>query len=158
VIRRSLIHRSNYLLISPGPSYKRGPPKGYIHAIEQRWHQVESLLGAILQCPDARVQEFVGDLKQDGLAREIIDRVDMGPYVSPAFRSSMLDSPCASLRVLQGGEANLLVLQKKISLLLSFEVMAQTIVIPPVLADNPECPEKLFRQLKAGRLVISTMI
>lgn len=65
-----------------GPSYKRGPPKGYIHAIEQRWHQVESLLGAILQCPDARVQEFVNDLKQDELAREIIDRVDMGPYVS----------------------------------------------------------------------------
>ncbi|KAF5352426.1 hypothetical protein D9756_005920 [Leucocoprinus leucothites] len=70
-----------------GPSYKRGPPKGYIHAIEQRWHQVESLLGAILQCPDARVQEFVNDLKQDDLAREIIDRVDLGPY-GPAGRRS----------------------------------------------------------------------
>ena len=67
---------------SPGPSYKRGPPKGYIHAIEQHWRQVESLLGAILQCQDTRVQEFVNDLKQDDLAREIIDRVDMGPYVS----------------------------------------------------------------------------
>ncbi|EKM84077.1 hypothetical protein AGABI1DRAFT_117526 [Agaricus bisporus var. burnettii JB137-S8] len=69
------------------PSYKRGPPKGYIHAIEQRWHQVESLLGAILQCPDARVQAFVNDLKQDDLASEIIDRVDMGPY-GPAGRRS----------------------------------------------------------------------
>jgi len=65
-----------------GPSYKRGPPKGYIHAIEQRWHQVESLLGAILQCPDPRVQRLVSELRQDDLARDIINRVDMGPYVS----------------------------------------------------------------------------
>lgn len=70
-----------------GPSYKRGPPKGYIHAIEQHWRQVESLLGAILQCQDTRVQEFVNDLKQDDLAREIIDRVDMGPY-GPAGRQT----------------------------------------------------------------------
>jgi hypothetical protein len=72
------------LLISErylGPSYKRGPPKGYIHAIEQRWHQVEALIGAILQCPDERVQILVSDLKQDDLAREILARVDSGPYV-----------------------------------------------------------------------------
>ncbi|KAF5385325.1 hypothetical protein D9615_001196 [Tricholomella constricta] len=60
--------------------YKRGPPKGYIHAIEQRWHQVESLLGAIIQCPDPRVQGIVSNLRQDDLAREIIRRVDNGPY------------------------------------------------------------------------------
>ncbi|KAF8899084.1 fungal-specific transcription factor domain-containing protein [Infundibulicybe gibba] len=65
---------------SRGPSYKRGPPKGYIHAIEQRWHQVEALLGAIIQCPDPRVQTIVSTLQQDNLAREIINRVDMGPY------------------------------------------------------------------------------
>jgi hypothetical protein len=64
-----------------GPSYKRGPPKGYIHAIEQRWHQVESLLGAIIQCPDPTVQSLVSALSQDELAREIIRRVDNGPYV-----------------------------------------------------------------------------
>ncbi|KAJ6621140.1 fungal-specific transcription factor domain-containing protein [Mycena sp. CBHHK59/15] len=63
-----------------GPSYKRGPPKGYIHAIESRWHQVESLLGAILQCPDFRVQSIVSDLRTDELAREILERVDAGPY------------------------------------------------------------------------------
>lgn len=64
-----------------GPSYKRGPPKGYIHAIEQRWHQVEALLGAILQCPDSKVQSVVSELRQDDLAREILGRVDSGPYV-----------------------------------------------------------------------------
>ncbi|KAJ7109940.1 fungal-specific transcription factor domain-containing protein [Mycena epipterygia] len=63
-----------------GPSYKRGPPKGYIHAIESRWHQVESLLGAILQCPDPRVQSVISDLRTDELAREILGRVDAGPY------------------------------------------------------------------------------
>lgn len=63
-----------------GPSYKRGPPKGYIHAIEQRWHQVESLLGALIQCRDPKVQDLVQTMRQDELAREIIDRVDMGPY------------------------------------------------------------------------------
>ncbi|KAJ7751211.1 fungal-specific transcription factor domain-containing protein [Mycena maculata] len=72
-----------------GPSYKRGPPKGYIHAIESRWHQVESLLGAILQCPDSRVQSIVSDLKTDELAREILGRVDAGPY-GPSGR---LDQP-----------------------------------------------------------------
>ncbi|KAG6919020.1 hypothetical protein DXG01_009730 [Tephrocybe rancida] len=74
-----------------GPSYKRGPPKGYIHAIEQRWHQVESLLGAIIQCPDPRVQGLVSDLRQDDLAREIIRRVDNGPY-GPSGRRSQPDA------------------------------------------------------------------
>jgi hypothetical protein len=63
-----------------GPSYKRGPPKGYIRAIEQRWHQVEALLGAIIQCPDPQVQNIIGVLREDHLSREIIDRVDNGPY------------------------------------------------------------------------------
>ncbi|KAG6873206.1 hypothetical protein C0995_001560 [Termitomyces sp. Mi166 len=49
--------------------------------------QVESLLGAIIQCPDPRVQDLVSDLKQDDLAREIIRRVDNGPY-GPSGRRS----------------------------------------------------------------------
>ncbi|KAG9222442.1 hypothetical protein CCMSSC00406_0002777 [Pleurotus cornucopiae] len=63
-----------------GPSYKRGPPKGYIHAIEQRWHQVECLIGALLQCNDPRVQSVIQDLRRDNLASAILDRVDTGPY------------------------------------------------------------------------------
>lgn len=31
-----------------GPSRKRGPPKGYIDAIEARLHQTEALLGILL--------------------------------------------------------------------------------------------------------------
>ncbi|TFK30943.1 hypothetical protein FA15DRAFT_630298 [Coprinopsis marcescibilis] len=75
-----------------GPSYKRGPPKGYIHAIEQRWHQVESLLGALLQCPDPRVQGVISDLQQDDLAREILERVEMGPYGPSGRRTQSVES------------------------------------------------------------------
>jgi hypothetical protein len=64
-----------------GPSFKRGPPKGYIHAIEQRWHQVESVLGAILSSTDPYVQALINNLRKDDLARDIIDRVDSGPFV-----------------------------------------------------------------------------
>lgn len=63
-----------------GPSYKRGPPKGYIQAIEQRWHQVEALLGAVIASPDSRVQELLTVIREDDFAREILDRVDTGPF------------------------------------------------------------------------------
>ncbi|KAI0036598.1 fungal-specific transcription factor domain-containing protein, partial [Vararia minispora EC-137] len=63
-----------------GPSFKRGPPKGYIHAIEQRWHQVESVLGAILASPDPQVAQLINNLKRDDLARDILNRVDVGPF------------------------------------------------------------------------------
>jgi hypothetical protein len=65
-----------------GPSFKRGPPKGYIHAIEQRWHQVESVLGAILSSKDPHVQALINNLRKDKLARDILSRVDSGPFVS----------------------------------------------------------------------------
>ncbi|KAG9314135.1 hypothetical protein JVU11DRAFT_4920 [Chiua virens] len=70
-----------------GPSYKRGPPKGYIQAIEQRWHQVESLLGSLLACQDRRVQDLLADIRQDELARDILNRVDTGPF-GPSGRLS----------------------------------------------------------------------
>ena len=49
-----LLHRDLLCLLeSPectflGPSRKRGPPKGYIDAIEARLHQTEAVLGIIL--------------------------------------------------------------------------------------------------------------
>jgi hypothetical protein len=70
-----------------GPSFKRGPPKGYIHSIEQRWHQVESVLGAILSSKDPQVQTLINNLRKDKLARDILARVDSGPFVSTSCYS-----------------------------------------------------------------------
>ncbi|KAJ7594197.1 fungal-specific transcription factor domain-containing protein [Mycena floridula] len=63
-----------------GPSRKRGPPKGYIDAIEARLHQTEALLGIMLSSNDQRAQTLLRDLAQDPLAKDIIDRVDNSPY------------------------------------------------------------------------------
>lgn len=70
------------LQLCSGPSFKRGPPKGYIHAIEQRWHQVECILATIIASQRAR--DVVTELRNDPMARAILDRVDAGPYVSRA--------------------------------------------------------------------------
>lgn len=70
------------IVLRIGPSFKRGPPKGYIHAIEQRWHQVESVLGAILSSKDPHVNALINNLRRDELARDILTRVDSGPFVS----------------------------------------------------------------------------
>ncbi|TFY65249.1 hypothetical protein EVG20_g5664 [Dentipellis fragilis] len=79
-----------------GPSHKRGPPKGYIHAIERRLHQVEALMGTIVGSADPRAKSLLRDLSQDPLARQIIHRVDHGPFgpkgrVSHPFGSTKED-------------------------------------------------------------------
>ncbi|KAL6306894.1 fungal-specific transcription factor domain-containing protein [Sparassis latifolia] len=64
-----------------GPSRKRGPPKGYIDAIEARLHQTEALIGILLGSKDSRARTVLEDLStEDPLAKEIIDRVDNSPY------------------------------------------------------------------------------
>lgn len=63
-----------------GPSRKRGPPKGYIDAIEARLHQTEALVGIMLSSRDSRAQSLLRDIAQDPLAKEIITRVDNSPY------------------------------------------------------------------------------
>jgi len=63
-----------------GPSHKRGPPKGYILAIERRLHQVEALLGTIIASDDPRARGLLADLSKDQLAGQIIRRVDTGPF------------------------------------------------------------------------------
>ncbi|KAI0800103.1 fungal-specific transcription factor domain-containing protein [Fomes fomentarius] len=63
-----------------GPSRKRGPPKGYIDAIEARLHQTEALLGILLNSKDSRAKTVLEDLAEDPLAKEIITRVDNSPY------------------------------------------------------------------------------
>jgi hypothetical protein len=47
-----------------GPSRKRGPPKGYIDAIEARLHQTEALVGIILAANDSRARSLLDDISQ----------------------------------------------------------------------------------------------
>ena len=70
-----------------GPSYKRGPPKGYINAIEQRMQHFEALLGVMMQTSDPRALGLIAELRQDELARSILNRVDAGRFVRRSFFS-----------------------------------------------------------------------
>ncbi|KAG1752093.1 fungal-specific transcription factor domain-containing protein [Suillus lakei] len=80
-----------------GPSRKRGPPKGYIDAIEARLHQTEALLGVLLAVEAEHgerhgeadkppsggataLEDVLYTLRQDTLAREILNRVDSSSY------------------------------------------------------------------------------
>ncbi|KAL7282688.1 hypothetical protein ACG7TL_004162 [Trametes sanguinea] len=62
------------------PSHKRGPPKGYILALERRLHQVEALLGTIIGSDDPRARSLIQDLSRDRLANHIINKVHVGPF------------------------------------------------------------------------------
>ncbi|KAI0697737.1 fungal-specific transcription factor domain-containing protein [Cerioporus squamosus] len=62
------------------PSFRRGPPKGYIQALEHRLHQVESVLAGIMSSADPRAQSIIEELRQDELAAYILDSVDAGPF------------------------------------------------------------------------------
>ncbi|KAI0644458.1 fungal-specific transcription factor domain-containing protein [Trametes meyenii] len=62
------------------PSFRRGPPKGYIQALEHRLHQVESVLAAIMSSQDVRSRSIVDELGKDELASYILDTVDAGPF------------------------------------------------------------------------------
>ncbi|GAA5936055.1 uncharacterized protein JCM15063_002694 [Sporobolomyces koalae] len=53
---------------------KRGPPKGYIEAIESRLHRMEALLGGILQNDDPRAQALLGELIGDEDSRDMLAR------------------------------------------------------------------------------------
>ncbi|KAI0832814.1 hypothetical protein BC628DRAFT_1348418 [Trametes gibbosa] len=68
------------------PTHKRGPPKGYILALERRLHQVEALLGTIISSDDPRARSLVQDLSRDRLASHIINKVHVGPF-GPAGRA-----------------------------------------------------------------------
>lgn len=85
-----------FYVLCLGPSYKRGPPKGYIHAIEQRWHQVESVLGAILASPSPEVKNLIQNLRKDNLANDILTRVDVGPFVRPSLSFCLSIKPAAN--------------------------------------------------------------
>ncbi|KAF8964723.1 fungal-specific transcription factor domain-containing protein, partial [Flammula alnicola] len=91
-----------------GPSRKRGPPKGYIDAIEARLHQTEALLGIMLATSDARAQSLLRDIGKDPLAKEIITRVDNSPYgVKGRKREDIALSVGGKLRSAQSSETSL---------------------------------------------------
>jgi hypothetical protein len=59
---RSLSNTLHLACTFLGPSRKRGPPKGYIDAIEARLHQTEALLGIIIASKDPRAQSLLSDI------------------------------------------------------------------------------------------------
>jgi len=60
----STFYHSDSACTSLGPSRKRGPPKGYIDAIEARMHQTEALLGIMLATTDGRAKSLLDDIAQ----------------------------------------------------------------------------------------------
>ncbi|KAL5497945.1 LCB2 [Sanghuangporus vaninii] len=113
---KNVRRRSSKACTFLGPSRKRGPPKGYIDAIESRLHQTEALVGILLSLanpdrgildgdepvPDERARSLLEDLRNnDPLAREIIDRVDRGAYGTKGRKNNVglaLDSKRSSAR------------------------------------------------------------
>ncbi|KAJ6511534.1 fungal-specific transcription factor domain-containing protein, partial [Mycena vitilis] len=89
---------------SLGPSRKRGPPKGYIDAIEARLHQTEALVGILLAAAnysaastvDDRARALLSDLAEDPLARAILARIDQSAYGPGARRAAAGASPASS--------------------------------------------------------------
>ncbi|GAA6061791.1 hypothetical protein JCM10212_004847 [Sporobolomyces blumeae] len=69
-----------------GATRKRGPPKGYIEAIESRLHRMEALLGGLLQNDDPRAQALLGELIGDEESRDMLTRdlkAATGPQSKP---------------------------------------------------------------------------
>lgn len=122
-----LTHRARVDCTFLGPSRKRGPPKGYIDAIEARLHQTEALVGILLAANDSRARGLLDDLSQvkhtvsnyllfgepcsnldvihqDPLAHEIIQRVDSSPYgVKGRARAAESSSASSKARLLPAG-------------------------------------------------------
>ncbi|GJJ13475.1 hypothetical protein Clacol_007729 [Clathrus columnatus] len=68
------------------PVHKRGPPKGYLSALEQRLNDAEALLGALICSKDPRAASLISDLSMDPLASSIINRVSKSEF-GPAGRA-----------------------------------------------------------------------
>ncbi|PIL33993.1 hypothetical protein GSI_03701 [Ganoderma sinense ZZ0214-1] len=74
------------------PSFRRGPPKGYIQALEHRLHQVESVLAAIMSSADPRAQSIIEELSHDELAGYILETVDVGPFGKTGREKRSIDT------------------------------------------------------------------
>lgn len=72
-----------------GPSRKRGPPKGYIDAIEARLHQTEALIGILLSSKDSRAKTLLADLSEVGIIVCALHpvHIPVAPSVVPTMNS-----------------------------------------------------------------------
>lgn len=77
---------------------KRGPPKGYIEAIESRLNRMESLMGTLLSSDDPRAQILLGELIGNEEAREVLakDLKTAAAHTSQQRRSWQSVDPTAS--------------------------------------------------------------
>jgi len=65
-----------------GPINKRGPAKGYLHAVETRCHAVEAVLGVLLGLPDQRAISLLTELSEDPYAARVLDQVNTSAFGS----------------------------------------------------------------------------
>ncbi|KDQ59891.1 hypothetical protein JAAARDRAFT_56822 [Jaapia argillacea MUCL 33604] len=64
------------------PLHKRGPPKGYVKALERRLQEVEGLLRAIIGSQDVGAQSLIADLRRDPTKLQVIEMIEQGPFGS----------------------------------------------------------------------------
>ncbi|TFK46082.1 hypothetical protein OE88DRAFT_1050205 [Heliocybe sulcata] len=67
--------------IYSGPVYRRGPPKGYTAALEQRSYRNECILSAIMQSSHPLARHLVALMAQDEFTRQTLQNVVTGPLV-----------------------------------------------------------------------------
>ncbi|GJJ13476.1 hypothetical protein Clacol_007730 [Clathrus columnatus] len=65
---------------STEPVRKRGPPKGYMSALEQRLNNAEAILGAVICSADPRAISLIADLSTDTLACSTLRRIREGEF------------------------------------------------------------------------------
>ena len=63
-----------------GPNFKRGPPKGYIQALEHRLQLVETVLSAVIASEESNAKSIVNSLGKDPIARNVMEFVHYGPF------------------------------------------------------------------------------
>ncbi|KAI9287040.1 fungal-specific transcription factor domain-containing protein [Umbelopsis sp. AD052] len=78
---------------------KRGPPKGYIEAIENRLHRMETLLGTLAQGDDPRSQALIAELNAplETIHGELIRTRPMRRQLNEDDPESSPDTPSLSL-------------------------------------------------------------
>jgi len=83
----------NLACTSEIPARRRGPPKGYLHLVETRMHELEAVLGVILSLPEPALQQVLQSLLQDDFARGILSHVASSPFGPAAIAQAAARHP-----------------------------------------------------------------